>query len=76
MTKGPAGAGAAEIEVAPPHVQTAPEATVLTGVIESVALQALHFKKHVVLHPWLEYAVLPPVAVTNPEQMALQSLAV
>lgn len=74
--KGPAGAGAGGIEVAPPHVQTAPEASVLTVVIELVALHTLNFEKHVVLHPWLEYAVLPPVAVMAPEQMALQSLAV
>ena len=76
MTKGPAGAGAAGIEVAPPHVQTAPEATVLTVVIESVALHALNVLKHVVLHPWLECAVLPPVAIMTAEQIALQSLAV
>ena len=76
MTNGPAGAGAAGIEVAPPHERTAPEATVLTVVIELVALHPLNVEKHVVLHPWLECAVLPPVAVMTPEQMALQSLAV
>lgn len=76
MTKGPAGAGAAGIEVALPHVQTAPEVTVWTVVIGSVALHALNVEKHVVLHSWLEYAVLPPVAVMTSEQMALQSLAV
>ena len=48
----------------------------LTVVIELAALHALNVEKHVVLHPWLEYAVLPPVAVMTPEQMALQSLAV
>ena len=48
----------------------------LTVVIELVALHALNVEKQVVLHPWDEYAVLPPVAVMVPEQMALQSLAV
>lgn len=74
--KGPAGVGVAGIKVAPPHGQRAPEATVLTVVIELVAPHALNMEKHVVLHPWLECAVLPPSAVMTPEQMALQSLAV
>lgn len=76
MTKGPAGAGDAGIEVAPPHGQTDPDGTVLTVVIELVALHALNVGKHAVLHPWLEYAVPPPSVVITPEQMALQSLAV
>ena len=73
MTKGPAGDGVAAIEVASPQGQTTPEATVLAVVTELVALQALTVEKHVVLHPLLEYAVLPPSASTTPEQVELQS---
>ena len=64
------------MEVAPPQGQASPEATVVIVVIEFVALQAVNVEKHVVLHPWREYAVLPPVGAIVPEQMALQSLAV
>ena len=54
----------------------APDATLLIVVIELVALHALNVEKHIVLQPWLEYAVISPLAVMAPEQMALQSLAV